>query len=52
MDELQIALTDLQNSNTEIKELALDKIGTLKPDNAFDIILPFLNDADLDNYSS
>ncbi|WP_127084615.1 HEAT repeat domain-containing protein [Dulcicalothrix desertica] len=46
MDELQIALTDLQNPNTEIKELALDKIGTLKPDNAFDIILPFLNDVD------
>lgn len=46
MNELQIALIDLQNSNTEIRELALDKIGTLKPDNAFDIIVPFLNDAD------
>lgn len=46
MDELQIALVDLQNSNTEIKELALDKIGTLKPDNAFEIIVPFLNDAE------
>jgi HEAT repeat protein len=46
MNELQLALTELQNSNTEIRELALDKIGTLKPDNAFEIILPFINDAD------
>ena len=46
MDELHTALTELQNSNAEIRELALDKIGTLKPNNAFEIILPFINDAD------
>ena len=46
MDELQTALIDLQNANTEIRELALDKIGTIKPDNAFEIIVPFLNDVD------
>lgn len=46
MDELQTALTEIQNSNAEIRELALDKIGTIKPDNAFEIILPFINDAD------
>lgn len=46
MDELKTALADLQNTNTEIRELALDKIGTIKPDNAFEIIVPFLNDVD------
>jgi HEAT repeat protein len=34
----------LQNSNPDIRELALDKIGTLKPHNALEIILPFLSD--------
>jgi len=38
------ALAELQNSNPNIRELALDKIGTLKPDNAFEIIVPFLSD--------
>ena len=44
MDELQTAIANLQNSNPDIQELALDKIGTLKPDNALEIILPFLSD--------
>ncbi len=46
MDELQTALADLQHPNPNIRESALDKIGTLKPDNAFEIILPFLWDTD------
>lgn len=46
MDELQAVKADLQNSNPDIRELALDKIGTLKPDNALEIILPFLSDSD------
>lgn len=45
MDELQTALAQLQDSNPDIQESALDKIGTLKPDNAFEIILPFLWDS-------
>jgi hypothetical protein len=45
MDELEIALAQLQNSNTDIRESALDKIGTLKPNNVFEIILPFLSDS-------
>jgi FOG: HEAT repeat len=44
MDELQTAIANLQNSNPDIQELAIDKIGTLKPDNALEIILPFLSD--------
>jgi HEAT repeat protein len=44
MDELQTAIAQLQNSNPDIRELALDKIGTLKPDNALEILLPFLSD--------
>lgn len=46
MDELQTIRIELQNSNPDIRELALDKIGTLKPDNALEIILPFLSDPD------
>ena len=44
MNELQTAISDLQSNNSEIKELALDKIGTLKPDNALELIVPFLFD--------
>lgn len=44
MDELQTALKELHNPNPDIRELALDKIGTLKPDNAFEIVFPFLAD--------
>jgi HEAT repeat protein len=44
MDELQIALAQLQSSNLDIRESAIDRIGTLNPDNAFEIILPFLAD--------
>lgn len=46
MDELQTVIVELQNSNPDIRELALDKIGTLKSDNALEIILPFLSDPD------
>lgn len=45
MDELQTALNQLWNSNPDDQESALDKIGTLKPENAFEIILPFLSDS-------
>lgn len=44
MDELQTALAELHNSNPDIRESALDKIGTLKPKNAYEIIVPFLSD--------
>jgi HEAT repeat protein len=44
MDKLQTAIANLQTSNPDIQELALDKIGALKPDNALEIILPFLSD--------
>ena len=44
MNELHTAISDLQSKNSEIKELALDKIGTLKPDNALELIVPFLSD--------
>ncbi len=40
MDELQTAIAELQSSNPDILELALDKIGTIKPDNALKIIVP------------
>ncbi|MBR8836398.1 MAG: HEAT repeat domain-containing protein [Stigonema ocellatum SAG 48.90 = DSM 106950] len=45
MDKLQTALAQLRNSSPDIRESALDKIGNLKPDNAFEIILPFLSDS-------
>ncbi len=45
MDELGIALAQLQSSNLDTRESALDRIGTLNPNNAFEIILPFLADA-------
>jgi HEAT repeat protein len=44
MDELQIALKELHNPNPDIRESALDIIGTIKPNNAFEIIFPFLSD--------
>ncbi|MBD2775865.1 HEAT repeat domain-containing protein [Iningainema tapete] len=44
MDELQIAIAELHNVNPDIRELSLDKIGTLNPDNAFEIIVPFISD--------
>jgi HEAT repeat protein len=46
MDQLQTALLDLKSSNGETRELALDQVGTLKPKQAFEIILPFLRDPD------
>jgi len=45
-DELSAIVQELKNLDPEIRELALDKIGTIKPSNALDIILPFLSDAD------
>ena len=44
MDQLHTALAQLQNPNIDVRESALDKIGTLKPDHAFEIIVPFLTD--------
>lgn len=48
MDEIQASLSDLKSSNPEIRELALDTIGTLNPKGAFEIILPFLSDPDVE----
>lgn len=45
MNELQTAISELQSSNPEIRELGLDKIGTLKPDNALELLLPFVSDS-------
>ncbi len=45
-EELSAIVQELKNSVPEIRENALDKIGTLKPSNALDIILPFLSDLD------
>ena len=39
-------MLDLNNPSGDIRELALDCIGTLKPDGAFEIIQPFLVDSD------
>lgn len=46
MDELQALLAELQKPNSDDRELVLDKIGTLNPNNAFEIIAPFLADPD------
>ena len=46
MDELQTAIAGLQSEESDIRELALDKIGTINPNNAFEIIVPFLSDPD------
>jgi HEAT repeat protein len=43
MDALKTALADLENSDPEICELALDTIGTLNPQNAFEIIARFIS---------
>jgi HEAT repeat protein len=46
LNELSVILEDLKNPNSEIRELALDKIGTLKPSNSLEILLPFWSDSD------
>ena len=43
---MSVILEDLKNPNSEIRELALDKIGTLKPSNSLEIILPLLSDSE------
>ncbi|WP_238360872.1 HEAT repeat domain-containing protein [Iningainema tapete] len=45
-EELSAIVQELKNSDPEVRENALDKIGTIKPSNALDIILPFLSDVD------
>lgn len=45
-EELSAIVQELKNSDPEIRENALDKIGALKPSNALDIILPFLSDVE------
>ncbi len=44
--KMSTILEDLKNSDPEIRELAIDKIGTIKPSNALEIILPFLSDSE------
>lgn len=39
-----ILLTKLQDPDPEVREFALDEIGTLNPSNALEIICPFLSD--------
>ncbi|MEM9213242.1 MAG: DUF2947 family protein [Cyanobacteria bacterium P01_F01_bin.150] len=46
IDKLQEALDNLNHSDGEQRELAIDTVGTLNPDNAFEIIEPFLSDPD------
>lgn len=46
MDKLGQAILDLDRPRGDIRELALDRIGTLKPEGAFEIIQPFLADSD------
>jgi HEAT repeat protein len=46
MDPLNTALAELEHSDRDIRERALDTIGTLNPQNAFEIIAPFLSDPD------
>lgn len=43
---LDVALQQLQSSNIEVREQALDTIGSINPKNALDIILPFLYNPD------
>ena len=45
MNELQTAITELQSHNADVRELAIDKIGTIKPDKVWGIIIPFLSDS-------
>jgi HEAT repeat protein len=44
MDALKTALAQLEHSDPDIRELALDTIGTLNPHNSFEIISPFISD--------
>ncbi|QSJ19375.1 HEAT repeat domain-containing protein [Nostoc sp. UHCC 0702] len=46
-DEIANILRDSQEQNPDVRELALDRIGMLKPNNAIELILPFLKDSDL-----
>ncbi len=46
MDPLSTALAELDHSDPDIRELALDTIGTLNPQNAFEIIALFVSDPD------
>ncbi|MGB0385112.1 MAG: HEAT repeat domain-containing protein [Ardenticatenaceae bacterium] len=43
-DKLPEILAKLQNADPHVRESALDEIGTLKPANALEIIVPFLSD--------
>jgi HEAT repeat protein len=44
--ELEKILDELKSLNPDVKENALDKIAQLKPENAVELILPFLDDSD------
>lgn len=46
LNDMSVILEDLKNKNSEIREVALDKIGTLKPSNSLEIILTFLSDSE------
>ena len=43
---LENILKHLHSSDPNIRESALDHIGTLNPENALEIIVPFLSDPD------
>ena len=45
-NEIEKLIQDLSAESPEIRERALDMIGALNPDNAFEIILPSLSDED------
>ena len=43
---LQNIFLELQDPDPEVRELALDKIGAMNPENARELILPYLSDDD------
>jgi len=46
IQEIETILQDLNNSDPDVRESALDRIGIAKPDNALELIVPFLADPD------
>ena len=48
LNDINNILQALESSDPDIRELALDNLGTLKPDNAFNIILPYLLEQDIE----
>ena len=45
-DDMQAILKDLRDSDPDIRESALERIGVVRPDNAIELIVPLLGDPD------